>query len=107
MSDKYVWTPTQAFMERSNIGRFMRRHGIVLYADLVARSTTDIEWFWNAVIEDLGIEFYRPYDTASRHRPRRTLVALVHRRTGQSRAQLPRPSCPIRTIRPHRGDLGR
>src|ERR1700722_2869356 len=62
MSDKYVWTPTQAFMQRSNIGRFMRRHGIASYHDLVSRSTADIEWFWNAVIEDLGIEFYRPYD---------------------------------------------
>ncbi|MGB2896178.1 MAG: AMP-binding protein [Anaerolineales bacterium] len=25
------------------------------------RSTTDIAWFWEAVFEDLGIEFYEPY----------------------------------------------
>lgn len=25
------------------------------------RSTTDIAWFWDAVMEDLGIEFYEPY----------------------------------------------
>jgi acetyl-CoA synthetase len=62
MSARYVWKPTQAFMDRSNIGRFMRRHGIARYHDLVARSTSDIEWFWNAVIEDLGIEFYHPYN---------------------------------------------
>ena len=41
----------------------MLRHKIASYRDLVARSTADIEWFWNAVIDDLGIEFYRPFDT--------------------------------------------
>jgi acetyl-CoA synthetase len=25
------------------------------------RSTTDLDWFWNAVLRDLGIEFYEPY----------------------------------------------
>jgi acetyl-CoA synthetase len=29
--------------------------------DLMARSTRDIAWFWDAVFEDLGIEFYEPY----------------------------------------------
>jgi len=63
MAGAYVWKPTQAVVEHSNIGRFMRRHGIAGYRDLVAWSTTDIEWFWNAVIEDLGIEFFRPFET--------------------------------------------
>ena len=39
------------------------------------RSTTDLEWFWRAVLDDLGIEFYEPYarvlDTLARHRPGR------------------------------------
>src|SRR5437773_12414609 len=25
------------------------------------RSTTDIEWFWDAVLGDLDIQFYKPY----------------------------------------------
>ena len=41
----------------------MKQQGIAGYRELVARSTADIEWFWNAVLEDLGIEFYRPFDT--------------------------------------------
>ena len=41
----------------------MRRHGITTYRELVARSADDVEWFWQAVIEDLGIDFFRPYDT--------------------------------------------
>ncbi len=40
----------------------MDNHGIKDFPKLIARSTDDIEWFWNAVIDDLGIKFYRPYD---------------------------------------------
>jgi len=63
MSIPYVWKPSPAVVERSNIGRFMSRHGIAGYRDLVGRSTGDIEWFWNAVVEDREIEFFRPFDT--------------------------------------------
>jgi acetyl-CoA synthetase len=30
-------------------------------AELMRRSTQDLEWFWNAVIEDLDIQFTEPY----------------------------------------------
>jgi len=63
MSVPYVWKPSPAVLERSNIGRFMSRHGIIGYRDLIRRSTGDIAWFWNAVIEDREIEFFRPFDT--------------------------------------------
>jgi acetyl-CoA synthetase len=39
----------------------MRTHGIEDYWDLVRRSQVDIEWFWNAVVADLGIEFFDHY----------------------------------------------
>ena len=61
MVEKYLWKPTQDVVDHSNIGRFMKRHGIADYRDLIARSSREIEWFWNAVVEDLGIEFYRPF----------------------------------------------
>src|SRR5919109_855125 len=57
-----VWRPTEDYMERANVTRFMRRHGLGSYEELVARSQEDIEWFWDAVVQDLGIEFFRPYD---------------------------------------------
>jgi acetyl-CoA synthetase len=62
MAGNYVWTPAPDVIERANITRFMRRHGIADYRELIARSTADIEWFWGAVIEDLDIAFDRPYD---------------------------------------------
>jgi acetyl-CoA synthetase len=61
MSD-IVWRPTEEYIERANVTRFMRAHGIDTYEDLVARSQADIEWFWDAVVQDLGIEFFEPYD---------------------------------------------
>ena len=62
MADTYIWKPSPAVVEYSNVGRFMRRHGIGTYRELIDRSTDDIEWFWRAAVEDLGIEFYRPFD---------------------------------------------
>ncbi|HEY1266812.1 MAG TPA: AMP-binding protein [Candidatus Binatia bacterium] len=40
----------------------MERHGIDGVEELHRRSIFDIEWFWRAVLDELGIEFYRPYD---------------------------------------------
>jgi acetyl-CoA synthetase len=57
-----VWRPTEDYIERANVTRFMRTHGIDTYQDLAARSQEDIEWFWDAVVQDLGIEFFDPYD---------------------------------------------
>jgi acetyl-CoA synthetase len=39
----------------------MAQHGIATLDELIRRSTTDPDWFWNAVIEDLRIDFYQPY----------------------------------------------
>jgi acetyl-CoA synthetase len=56
-----VWTPDAATLERANVLRLMRRHGIDDYRELVARSIEDPEWFWPAAIEDMGIEFVEPW----------------------------------------------
>ena len=56
-----VWRPTPEYVERSHLKRFMDRHGIASLRELHERSTTDLEWFWNAVLEDLDMEFYEPY----------------------------------------------
>src|SRR5437870_1981657 len=40
----------------------MRAHGIASYDELVERSTGDIAWFWDAVVRDLGLEFFTPYE---------------------------------------------
>lgn len=56
-----VWRPTREVVERSRLKQFMDRHGIASVDELLRRSTTELEWFWSAVLDDLGIEFYEPY----------------------------------------------
>ena len=57
----FAWEPTPAYIDNANVTRLMRRHGIDEFATLLRRSQRDPEWFWNAVVEDLGIEFFEPY----------------------------------------------
>ncbi len=55
-----VWHPTEDLLRRSNIARFMEKHGIRDHDALLRRSTEDSEWFWPAALEDLGIVWYEP-----------------------------------------------
>src|SRR5215470_3672935 len=57
-----VWRPSQQYATASRLGRFMTRYGISTVDALHRKSVEDIEWFWKAVLEDLGIEFYQPYE---------------------------------------------
>jgi acetyl-CoA synthetase len=57
-----VWSPSREYVEQANVTRFMRAHGIETYEELVARSQEDVEWFWDEVVKDLGIGFFRPYE---------------------------------------------
>jgi acetyl-CoA synthetase len=59
---EFVWSPTPEVLERANVVRLMRRHGIGDYWELVDRAQEEPEWFWPAAIEDLGIEFSRPWE---------------------------------------------
>jgi acetyl-CoA synthetase len=61
--DGIVWSPSEEQIERANVTRFMRANGISSYEELVKRSQDDIDWFWDAVVKDLGIEFATPYTT--------------------------------------------
>ena len=62
MSDSdIVWRPTPEVIERSRIGRFMKKYGIASLEALQQRSIRDVEWFWRAAIEDVGIRWSEPY----------------------------------------------
>ena len=58
-----VWQPNPEWIAESNLQRFMEKHGIASYEALMRRATVDLAWFWDAVLEDLDIVFYTPYDT--------------------------------------------
>ncbi len=57
-----VWKPSKEYIEKANITRFMKKYNIASYDELIKKSTEDLEWFWDAVIKDLNIEFYQTYN---------------------------------------------
>jgi acetyl-CoA synthetase len=57
-----VWRPSAEVIESSRLTRFMRPLGIDTYEELLARSVADPDWFWDAAVKDMGVDFYRPYD---------------------------------------------
>lgn len=59
---RYSWEPSPDYIENANVTRLMRKHQIADFHGLVRRSQDDIEWFWEAAIEDVGIEFFKPYE---------------------------------------------
>src|SRR5688572_20597649 len=56
-----AWRPTPEYRDRSRLKAFMDRYALADYAALLRRSIEDPTWFWPAVLDDLGIEFYAPY----------------------------------------------
>ncbi|NLH47336.1 MAG: AMP-binding protein [Myxococcales bacterium] len=57
-----IWRPSGDYLTKSNIARFMKKHGIADYDNLIRRSVEDTSWFWDAAMKDLGIEWYKPYE---------------------------------------------
>ncbi len=59
---EFVWHPTPELIAQSNLTRFIEKHRLGSFEELMRRSTTDIAWFWNAVLSDLDIQFSKPYE---------------------------------------------
>ena len=57
-----IWEPSSEVIERSRLKRFMDRHGIETFDELLRRADDDIEWFWDAAVKDLDVAFYRDYE---------------------------------------------
>ncbi len=61
-SETVAWVPDREAMDASNLRSFMDLHGIDTLDELQQRSVDDPEWFWDAVIKHLHIEFETPYE---------------------------------------------
>ena len=69
MVDRVVHEPSREFVESTNVHAFMESYGIGSYEELIERTTTDlgdgesgVDWFWDELVDYLGIEFYEPYE---------------------------------------------
>ena len=58
---EFVWWPSPELIAKSNLQQFIEKHRLGSYDELMRRSTTDIAWFWDTVLRDLDIQFYKPY----------------------------------------------
>ena len=58
---RVAWTPSPEHVEGTNLARFWRRQGLDSYAALQAWALDDVGRFWDAVLDDLGVEFSVPY----------------------------------------------
>jgi acetyl-CoA synthetase len=59
---RFAWEPTPEYAAQTRVMRFARDLGIDDYWELVRRSAAEPEWFWDAVVRWLGIEFANPYE---------------------------------------------
>jgi acetyl-CoA synthetase len=59
--DPIIWRPRPDDLERSHVARLMRRHGIADAEALRRRAAAEPEWFYPAILEDLGVEWFTPY----------------------------------------------
>ena len=69
--DEVVHEPSEEFVESTNVYQFMQEYGIEDYDELIERTTSEVEgveesgveWFWDELVEYLGIDFYEDYDS--------------------------------------------
>ena len=62
MADAFIWRPSAELVEQANVTRLGRAVGAADYHELHRISVDEPERFWPAVVEDLGLEFSRPWD---------------------------------------------
>jgi acetyl-CoA synthetase len=65
MQDDLIWQPPPEAVEHARVTAFMREQGIADWRRLHARAQEDTDWFWDAVVRHLGIEFFTPYERVS------------------------------------------
>jgi acetyl-CoA synthetase len=60
---EFIWAPTPEDVEGANLTRLARRLGVEGYRELHRVSVEEPDRFWPAVIDDLGLEFTKPWES--------------------------------------------
>ncbi len=64
MSD-FAFVPTEDQIKKSNIHALMKKFNIKTLAELSEKAKKDLDWFWRAVDEDIGIVWSQKYSKVS------------------------------------------
>ena len=57
-----VWRPNEDYRENARLTAFLKEHKLSDFDELMKRSTEDVSWFTDAVLNFLDIPFYEPYE---------------------------------------------
>jgi acetyl-CoA synthetase len=57
----FAFIPTAEQITRSNIYNFMKKHNIENFSELSQKAKNDLNWYWKAVEEDIGIVWFKKY----------------------------------------------
>ncbi len=58
---KWIWEPSQEFIERTNVFRFMERLGFTSREEFLRFSRDNPEKFYDELVKEMGIEWAEPY----------------------------------------------
>jgi acetyl-CoA synthetase len=59
LEEKRVFNPSKKLVEQSNVKKWMDKHGIKSYDELLEKAK-DLEWFWGEMSKEV-VEWYQPY----------------------------------------------
>ena len=57
----FIWHPTAEYIDQAHLTKFMHQHNLQDFNELMQRSTEDVAWFTEAILQYLDIRFYTPY----------------------------------------------
>jgi acetyl-CoA synthetase len=57
-----AWSPSEQQARESRLWRFIQDHDCATYADLCRKAAREPEWFWDALVNELGIVWSTQYD---------------------------------------------
>ncbi len=60
--NKWIWQPSPEWIEQTNVHRFMQRLSIRSCEEFIRYSQEHLEEFWAAVVEEMGIHWFQPYE---------------------------------------------
>lgn len=60
-NSEIVWRPTEDYLAQAHLTQFMRENELADFGTLMQRSTSDVAWFTEAVLNYLEIQFFEPY----------------------------------------------
>jgi acetyl-CoA synthetase len=58
----WIWSPTQEFIESTNVHRMMSRLGFRGRAEFLSWSRDNPEAFWTETVRETGIDWFEPYE---------------------------------------------